>query len=238
VQAARSVLLIDAVDTYGSDFASFTPAALEDVAARERCASQESAGGSSSAPTREAHEHTLPSPVPFAGDLPPGSRLLRLKQKELPVSAVSVLPEVGGLPAGVGSSAPARRGIILDLAPKLVYQAEPLVDLLVKCRCHHYLEFKAVEGRQGARPFGELATAFTRTAAPTLPSSPLTCRLPIPTPPTATSWMVRSQRLSVCPRAAERCSAIGGWASPTNGCSCASLATSWPREPARPTASK
>lgn len=30
--------------------------------------------------------------------------------------------------------------------PQLVYQGEALVDLLVRCRGHHYLEFKAVEG--------------------------------------------------------------------------------------------
>lgn len=29
---------------------------------------------------------------------------------------------------------------------QLVYQGEALVDLLVHCRCHHYVEFKAVDG--------------------------------------------------------------------------------------------
>ncbi|KXZ56121.1 hypothetical protein GPECTOR_1g101 [Gonium pectorale] len=32
------------------------------------------------------------------------------------------------------------------MASQVLYAAEPLVDLLVRCRCHHYLEFKAVEG--------------------------------------------------------------------------------------------
>eukprot|EP00775_Hariotina_reticulata_P011353 gene11353-11502_t len=39
------------------------------------------------------------------------------------------------------------KGIIIDQAPRVMYQDELLVQLLVTSRAHHYLEFKLVEGR-------------------------------------------------------------------------------------------
>ncbi|GIL72295.1 hypothetical protein Vretimale_19967 [Volvox reticuliferus] len=101
----------------------------------------ETSGISRPVPQNEEHEHSLPECSPVSEPLPPGCRLLRLRQRALPVSDICVfaVPGEGGGPGD-------RRGYILDLVPKLVYQSEPLVDLLVRCRCHHYLEFKAVEG--------------------------------------------------------------------------------------------
>ncbi|GFR41437.1 hypothetical protein Agub_g2124 [Astrephomene gubernaculifera] len=166
VKSGKSVLIIDAVDTYGTDFASFTPAALQNALneqAKQKtgdegapCATAaSSASGANDAQNphlpqqpnsandgAQEHEHSLPACSPLSEPLPPGCRLLRLRQRPLPLSglrAFAVAGEEGGGPAD-------RRGYILDLVPKLVYQSEPLVDLLVRCRCHHYLEFKAVEG--------------------------------------------------------------------------------------------
>ncbi|KAG2497909.1 hypothetical protein HYH03_004174 [Edaphochlamys debaryana] len=132
VKSGKSVLIIDAVDTYGTDFASFTPAALAGAIRRQEGAS-EGAG---------EHEHSLPACESIADvALPSGAKLLPLQQRPLALEGIRALavPGEGGGPAD-------RRGYILDQVPKLVYQAEPLVDLLVRCRCHHYLEFKALEG--------------------------------------------------------------------------------------------
>lgn len=49
-------------------------------------------------------------------------------------------------PAGSSTLAGARNQIILDKAPKVLYQSEPLVEAVVKCNVQHYLEFKLVEG--------------------------------------------------------------------------------------------
>ncbi|GIL64912.1 hypothetical protein Vafri_18748 [Volvox africanus] len=83
----------------------------------------------------------MPKCSSISEPVPPGCRLLRLRQRALPVSDIHAFAAPGER-GGPGD----RRGYILDLVPKLVYQSEPLVDLLVHCRCHHYLEFKAVEG--------------------------------------------------------------------------------------------
>ncbi|PNW77176.1 hypothetical protein CHLRE_10g425550v5 [Chlamydomonas reinhardtii] len=156
VKSGKSVLIIDAVDTYGTDFASFTPAALQDVIqSQQQHAAQPGEVGEAGSNTSQhpapasrqlqqpEHEHSMPDALVAPAPLPPGCRLLRLRQRPLPVTggvrAMAVPGEEGGGPAD-------RRSYILDLVPKLVYQGEALVDLLVRCRGHHYLEFKAVEG--------------------------------------------------------------------------------------------
>ncbi|EFJ43075.1 hypothetical protein VOLCADRAFT_106962 [Volvox carteri f. nagariensis] len=145
-------------------FASFTPAALDDAIVQEQqqrpptaapdqavSAAVDTATSSGPAPApapgraqhvEAEHEHSLPKCSPILEPLPLGSRLLRLRQKSLPLSDIRAF----AAPGEEGGGPEDRRSYILDLAPKLVYQAEPLVDLLVRCRCHHYLEFKAVEG--------------------------------------------------------------------------------------------
>lgn len=35
----------------------------------------------------------------------------------------------------------------VPLLPQVLYQDEPLVQLLVSCQAHNYLEFKLVEGK-------------------------------------------------------------------------------------------
>ncbi|KAF5837109.1 GDP dissociation inhibitor-domain-containing protein, partial [Dunaliella salina] len=74
--------------------------------------------------------HMLPSPA---------MQLVHIPRPALPISAVEVWSVPG---ADLGN----QRGYILDLAPKVLYQAEPMVDVLVSTRAHNYLEFKAVDG--------------------------------------------------------------------------------------------
>lgn len=55
-----------------------------------------------------------------------------------------------------------------SLSPQLVYQAEPLVDILVKAKAHHYLEFKRVEGSFTLAP----PAASAKSPAPLLQPVP------------------------------------------------------------------
>ncbi|PNG61992.1 Rab proteins geranylgeranyltransferase component A 2, partial [Tetrabaena socialis] len=131
VKSGKSVLIIDAVDTYGTDFASFTPAALQDVLRRQhdavgaaRAAASAPApavGGSDdgAAPRQPhpSHEHSLPECRPLLAPLPPGCQLRRLQQRPLPLYGVRALA-VPGEGGGGGGSEADRRGYILDLVPK------------------------------------------------------------------------------------------------------------------------
>lgn len=123
------MLIIDAVDTYGTDFASFTPAALQDVIqSQQQHAAQPGEVGEAGSNTSQhpapasrqlqqpEHEHSMPDALVAPAPLPPGCRLLRLRQRPLPVTggvrAMAVPGEEGGGPAD-------RRSYILDLVPKV-----------------------------------------------------------------------------------------------------------------------
>jgi hypothetical protein len=172
VKAGKSVLIIDAVDTYGTDFASFTPAALQDALSQQQRHQQRqphppteqqqadfppdaipnrvATAGTDAAPgcrpdasacqdAAQEHEHSLPLEYsPVSEPVPPGCRLLLLRQRPLPLSQIRALaaPGEGGGPAD-------RRGYILDLVPKVrhaptVAIAEPAGDCCCYCYCYCY----------------------------------------------------------------------------------------------------
>eukprot|EP00798_Chlamydomonas_sp_ICE-L_P013939 gene13939-19875_t len=139
-----SVLLIDEDDTYGSDYASFTLGSMEASAAGKRTGAV--------GPISDSHRLAT-EPRPEQGDT--GSSLEKKQEKQeeeeegvrevalpelrLPISEVEIF-RLPGVDIG------RERAFILDLLPKVCYQAESLVDLLVRTRAHNYMEFKQVEG--------------------------------------------------------------------------------------------
>uniref|UniRef100_A0A7S3QW78 Rab GDP dissociation inhibitor n=1 Tax=Dunaliella tertiolecta TaxID=3047 RepID=A0A7S3QW78_DUNTE len=128
VRAGKSVLLIDQTDVYGSEEASFTLAGL--MGSTDPQLNPNIAPADPQGQQLQGAAPMLPSPA---------MQLVRIPQPALPISGVEVwsVPE-----ADLGN----QRGYILDLAPKVLYQAEPMVDVLVSTRAHNYLEFKAVDG--------------------------------------------------------------------------------------------
>jgi hypothetical protein len=44
-------------------------------------------------------------------------------------------------------------GAVLLCWPQVLYQGEGMVELLVACQAHHYLEFKLIEGRCALRSY-------------------------------------------------------------------------------------
>ncbi|KAJ9508327.1 hypothetical protein QJQ45_011837 [Haematococcus lacustris] len=142
ILAGRSVLLIDQSDVYGSGFASFTMAGLQgscDPALNPNISrpvpqqqqEQQHQEQQQQQQQQEQCKHAAPQvDIPLTGCM-------------LPLRNVRSIPP--SCSSSSSSSSSNSRGYILDLAPKVLYQGEELVDLLIATRAHHYLEFKAVE---------------------------------------------------------------------------------------------
>ena len=116
VNAGKSVLIIDAVDTYGTAFASFSLTALGGLSQPDTptpvSAIPSDCGDVLTRPSQQ-HEHSLPAVSPFKGVLPEGAHLLGLQQTALP------LQDVHSFVSRDGASLGAARSYILDLVPKV-----------------------------------------------------------------------------------------------------------------------
>ncbi|MEW5303271.1 MAG: hypothetical protein WDW36_005978 [Sanguina aurantia] len=140
-KAGKSVLIIDAVDTYGTDYASFTLASLQHRAGHTHA--------SDSSNLAESERAQAPR-VPPIHPLPESWLSHSIPEQQLPVHSVQMFTQAPD-PAGSTHSSSCcisndeSRRFILDLAPKMLYQAEALVELMVRSRAHHYVEFKLVE---------------------------------------------------------------------------------------------
>lgn len=127
----KRVLLVDDADYYGSQWSSFW---LEDSTI---------ALGGAPLPT---NPQLQPLPRPSAPSALPHDCI------EVPLATTSARA-IGvtrhAAPQGAASSTAnrsTRHQVILDRAPRVLYQCEPLVDALIACGGQHYVEFKLVEG--------------------------------------------------------------------------------------------
>lgn len=196
IKSGQSVLVIDPVDTYGTDFSSFSLAALDAlVAARQQAGLQASCSGSSepsASPVQQQlqHEHSVPPAQPFGRELlPPGCRLRPVRQDPLPLLGLRAF-RARRLSDGSSDEllSPAR-SYILDLAPKVgsgtVYMYRHTC-MRAGALWPHALQYAVVHGHAGRGRAWHLNNTH-----------PIPMRLCIRTPRTIT-WACHGTRVCVC----------------------------------------
>lgn len=137
-RAGKSVLLLDPSDFYGAAWASLPGPAFLDLLFSKKTQQQQQ---------QQPEEHKAPSEL-----LPDVCRLVPLSTPE-PWAAFWGAKLYA---AGEGAAAAFCRRCIVDLAPKAMYQAEDLVEVLVGSRTSKYLDLKLIEGSFMLRPPGRL----------------------------------------------------------------------------------
>ncbi len=156
------MLLAEQEDTYGSDYASITLDALRKAAQgivpslTEDHDAAAALHGGEVVGTCEQHDCSDPSQtlrLPLPPFVPPLERVSHFSSPS--------------------AAARASRAFILDLMPKMMYQAEPLVELLVRSRAHHYLEFKRMDGMYVLSPTAAQPAAGPSSSEATASSSEL-----------------------------------------------------------------
>ncbi|WIA33109.1 hypothetical protein OEZ86_006262 [Tetradesmus obliquus] len=143
-RAGKSVLLLDSTESYGGSWATLSgPDYVHSLINRQlqhQLSDKQQQQQQQQAQQEQQQQHGAPSPDGAGSSSSVGSIALQAVQPLAGVSGVSLYTH-----ADV-KQALENKQLLMDLAPRVLYQDEPLVDLLVACQAHHYLEFKLVEG--------------------------------------------------------------------------------------------
>ncbi|WIA12964.1 hypothetical protein OEZ85_006578 [Tetradesmus obliquus] len=146
-RAGKSVLLLDSTESYGGSWATLSgPDYVHSLINRQL---QHQLSAKQQQQQQQQQEQQEQQQRQRAAPSPDGAGSSCSSMSSIALQAVQPLAGVSGVSLYTHADVePAleNKQLLMDLAPRVLYQDEPLVDLLVACQAHHYLEFKLVEG--------------------------------------------------------------------------------------------